>query len=347
MSAWSKAPTGGRKTPALRPVEHDAPTPRARCGSDRCFQSWYRCFGPRGPSPDGVSAAALKPGTAAADITHTGQIQPAGTACSSRRLHPHAFIPRGQTHERRRGTAGTARKRRVRKRASTRDGTSDGLAAAGRGAPPARAVGAPGAGQGRVRRARGTARQARARARQARGRRWPSARASPRPTPAATSTPPSAPGSKRAKRASASARPSSTAASRSSWSGSAISRPPPQPPPLGPPRSSPVDSARTDELEEAVTTLERQVEHMKSQREQIERERDSLVEQLRDRGALGSAELAEREARLSTLEQELDRPRAPRQEGREGAHAEGAARRRRARRPRCSAPPRWPRTSGA
>ena len=138
VGAWSRAPTGGRKTPAQRPVEHDAPTPRARCGSDRCFQSWYRCFGPPGPSPDGVSAVVLKPGTPAADITHTGQIQPAGTARSSRRLHPHAFIPRGLTHERRRGTAGTARTRRVRNRAPTRDGTPDGLAAGGRGAPPAR-----------------------------------------------------------------------------------------------------------------------------------------------------------------------------------------------------------------
>jgi len=65
-------------------------------------------------------------------------------------------------------------------------------------------------------------------------------------------------------------------------------------------------TARLAELEEATQTLEQQVNHEQRQREQVERERDNLVEQLRDRGAIGSVELAEREARMAKLEAELN-----------------------------------------
>ena len=183
--------------------------------------------------------------------------------------------------------------------------------------------------------------------------RLPSARASPRRTRVRMSAPPSAPTSTPGTRAWKSARPSSTGASRRSSSASATRRrcdglPTPA-----------VDgllllTTRVAALEEAVATLEHQVEHMRGQRGQVELERDWLVEQLRDRGASvggagragdapndARAELDDREHRAKKVEKVLTqkelpvdgvarRPRAARRRDvREPAGAVRARRRRR------------------
>ena len=99
--------------------------------------------------------------------------------------------------------------------------------------------------------------------------------------------------------------------------------------------ASPADAdkaaqARISELQESVATLESQVKHEKGNRERVERDLDAAIAQMRDSGALGSAELAEREARLNQLEAELSDREVPGQEDRERAHPEGAQPRRHA-----------------
>ena len=100
--------------------------------------------------------------------------------------------------------------------------------------------------------------------------------------------------------------------------------------PSRPAIGSPGGNARAPELEEAVTTLSAPGRaRSEPARAGASGSATALVDQLRDRGAVGSAELAEREARLLELEAELADREHRCQEGREGAHPEGAARRRR------------------